>query len=55
MKDAEIINPAGKAKGKYSNCQNISNNDGQKLSIDLSKKKGEIIKEPNIKSKNEDE
>ena len=54
--EAEIINRAGKATGKYSNCWNISNNDGQRLSIDLSKiKQWEITKEPDTKSKNEDE
>ena len=54
--EAEIINCAGKATGKYSNCWNISNNDGQRLSIDLSKiKQWEITKEPDTKSKNEDE
>ena len=42
--------------GKFSNCWNISNNDGQRLSIDLlKKKKREITKEPHTKSKNEDE
>ena len=30
--NAEIINNAGKATGKYSNCLNISSNDGQRLS-----------------------
>ena len=54
--DAEIINCAAKATGKYSNCWNISNNDGQRLSINLSKiKQWEITKEPDTKSKNEDE
>ena len=51
-----IINRAGKATEKYSNCWNISNNDGQWLLIDLSKiNQWEITKEPHIKSKNENE
>ena len=42
--------------GKYSNCWNISNNDGQRLSINLSKiKQWEISKEPDTKSKNQDD
>ena len=51
-----IINRAGKATEKYSNCWNISNNDGQWLLIDLSKiNQWEITKEPHIKSKNVNE
>ena len=50
--DAEIINHSGKATGSYSNCWNILNNDGQRLSINLSKiKQWETTKEPHIKSK----
>ena len=44
-----------KATGKYSNCWNISSNDGQRLSTDLLKIEWEITKQLNTKSKNEDE
>ena len=54
--NTEIINCAGKVTGKYLNCWKISNNDGQLLSIDLSKiEQWEITKKPYTKSKNEDE
>ena len=51
--NTQIINHAGKATGKYSNCWNISSNDGQQLLIDLFKTM-EITKELNTKSKNDE-
>ena len=53
---AKILNHAGKATGKYSNCSNISDEYGEQKSIDLSKvKQWKVTKESEVTSRNEDD
>ena len=52
----KIINRAGKATGKYSNCWNISDEYGEQKSTDLSKaEQWKVTKESEVTSRNEED
>ena len=53
---AKIINRAGKATGKYSNCWNISDEYGEQKSIDLSEvEQWKVTKESEVTSRTEED